>query len=476
MKGAGFRRQTPADRFSVPGFRFSCPVTRYRLTTHDARLTTRPAVHCAADMKQPAEPESPSARAVSWRRNLYAITIAQALAIIGFSLREPILPFYLKDLGAVSTDSATRWSGLFAAGGGLTMAVTAPLWGLIGDRFGRKPMLLRSMIAASITVGLMGLAVEPWHIVGLRLVEGAFTGTVTASTALVATSAPRERLGFNLGMVQTAVFAGSALGPSIGGFTGAQFGYRATFFVSAALLMSAVVIVIFFVREVFTRQARVDARLAETGNRWAWVLGGVVLAMLATLFAVRAVQMGIRPVMPLFLQELGGYSDDRAATVSGWMFGVLGVSSAVSAIIFGRRGDKVGHERILLGCVIGSGILYIPMAIAQSAWQLIALQGLFGIAAGGMIPSANAIIANITPPERRGLTYGVTATAGGLGAAFGPLLLSSLIAPLFGFEVAFVTVGVLLLALGAFLWRVVRTQVPEATVMESIFIAPGRGD
>jgi DHA1 family multidrug resistance protein-like MFS transporter len=120
-------------------------------------------------------------------------------------------------------------------------------------------------------------------------------------------------------------------------------------------------------------------------------------------------------------------------------------------------------------------VLYIPMALAQSAWQLIALQGLFGVAAGGMIPSANAIIANITPPERRGLTYGVTATAGGLGAAFGPLLLSSLIAPLFGFEAAFVTVGVLLLALGAYLWRVVRTQVPAATVMESVFIAPGRG-
>src|SRR5688572_12143427 len=95
-------------------------------------------------------------RDISWRRNLYAITIAQALAIVGFTLREPILPFYLKALGAESTESATRWSGLFAAGGAITMAVTAPLWGIVGDRFGRKPMLLRSMIAASITVGLMG--------------------------------------------------------------------------------------------------------------------------------------------------------------------------------------------------------------------------------------------------------------------------------------------------------------------------------
>ena len=93
--------------------------------------------------------ETPSQQAVSWRRNLYAITIAQWLAIVGFTLREPILPFYLKHLGDLSTESATRWSGLFAAGGGLTMAITAPIWGMVGDSFGRKPMLLRSMLAAA---------------------------------------------------------------------------------------------------------------------------------------------------------------------------------------------------------------------------------------------------------------------------------------------------------------------------------------
>lgn len=427
-------------------------------------------------MDRSPDSETTTKRVISWRRNLYAITIAQALAIVGFTLREPILPFYLKALGAESTDSATRWSGLFAAGGAITMAVTAPLWGIVGDRFGRKPMLLRSMIAASITVGLMGLATAPFHIVGLRLVEGAFTGTVTASTALVATSAPKERLGFNLGMVQTAVFAGAAFGPAIGGFSAAAFGYRATFAISAALLILAAVVVIFFVQEVFTR-AQVPAGPKRSREaRWGWMLGSVMLAMLTALVALRFVQMGIRPVMPLYLQELGGYSDTRAATVSGWMFAVLGISSAASSIIFGRRGDRVGHNRILISCVLGAGIVYIPMALATSAWQLIALQGLFGVAAGGMIPAANAIIANVTPPDQRGFTFGITATAGSVGAAIGPLLLSSLIAPAFGFEVAFITVGALLIGLGVWLIRVVGERVESASGAETVFIARGRGD
>jgi MFS transporter, DHA1 family, multidrug resistance protein len=158
------------------------------------------------------------------------------------------------------------------------------------------------------------------------------------------------------------------------------------------------------------------------------------------------------------------------------MFGVLGVSSALSAIIFGRHGDKVGHQTILFWCVLGAGVLYIPMAIVQNAWQLIALQGLFGIAAGGMIPSANAIIANVTPPDRRGFTYGITSTAGSVGAALGPLLLSTLIAPTFGFGAAFVTVGILLIALAAWLWLGVGNRTGELTLTESVFIAPGRGD
>ena len=61
------------------------------------------------------------------------------------------------------------------------------------------------------TVGLMGIATEPWHLLGLRLIEGAFTGTVTASTALVAASAPKDKLGYSLGLISMAVFSGASL-------------------------------------------------------------------------------------------------------------------------------------------------------------------------------------------------------------------------------------------------------------------------
>jgi DHA1 family multidrug resistance protein-like MFS transporter len=157
----------------------------------------------------------PGDRPIAWKRNLYAIVAAQTLAIVGFSLRVPFLPFYLEDLGVSTVEGQALWSGLVNAAGAGVMAISAPIWGVVADRRGRRPMLMRATFAATITVGLMSLATAPWHLLGLRLIEGALSGTVTAATALVATNTPKARLGYGLGLVQTAVFSGAFLGPLI---------------------------------------------------------------------------------------------------------------------------------------------------------------------------------------------------------------------------------------------------------------------
>lgn len=382
-----------------------------------------------------------------WRRNLYAITIAQMLAIIGFSLRESFLPFYLKSLGAESNDSAALWSGLIAAGGAGVMAFSAPFWGVVSDRYGRKPMLLRAMFGALFTVGLMGLATEPWHLLALRFIEGALTGTVTASTALVAASAAREKLGFSLGLVQTAVFSGSSLGPFLGGLLADQIGYRPTFAIGGACLGAAGVLVFLFVHEEFApgprdRQAG-GLRGLRHGSSWLFV--PILLTMIGVLFAVRFAQSSTRPILPLFVEHVDGLSDERAASLSGIALGLLGLTSAVASVYLGRRGDRVGHGRVLLASMLAAGLLYLPMAAVTGVWQLILLQGLFGVAAGGLIPAANALVAQWTPRERRGVSFGITAAASSIGGTVGPLAGSATAATL-GFRAAFLGTGICFLA------------------------------
>jgi len=406
---------------------------------------------------------APSHKTAIWRRNLYAIVIAQALAIIGFSLRESFLPFYLQSLGADSTDSAAIWSGLISAGGAAVMAVSAPFWGVVSDRRGRKPMLLRATFAAMLTVSLMGLATEPWHLLALRFIEGALTGTVTASTALVASSAPKERLGFSLGLVQTAVFSGASLGPFLGGLFADLIGYRATFAVAGAFLGCAGLIVLFFVHEDFKPVARGESRgLRGLREGAAWLFAPVMLTMIGVLFAVRFAQTSTRPFLPLYVQHLGGFTGEsgahRAASLSGIALGLLGFTSAVAAVYLGRHGDRIGHRKILLGSILGASLLYLPMGLVTGAWQFILLQGMFGIAAGGLIPAANAIVAEWTPHARRGVSFGITAAAGSLGGTIGPLVGSATAAAL-GFRATFLLTGMFLLAVsGAVAYIFARPQ------------------
>jgi MFS transporter, DHA1 family, multidrug resistance protein len=396
------------------------------------------------------EAPDPDAGQPGWQITLYAVWAGQILALIGFSSRVPYLPFFLGDLGVTTVDGQALWSGAINAAGAAAMAITAPLWGLVADRIGRKPMLMRGLFGGALSVGLMAFVTAPWQLAALRILEGALTGTVVAATALVATSAPKHRLGYALGMVQTAVFAGAAAGPLLGGIAYDQVGARATFGVAAMMLFLGGLLVTLFAREHFVPLPRV-AR--EGVSRWqhvresgAFLFSLAMLTMFAAIFVIRMTAMSMQPVIPLFVQELAPDNSD-VATAAGFVLGVGGLTSALAAAVLGRLGDRRGHRRVLTVSLLAAGAIYLPMALVRAPWQLAVLQAALGIAAGGLIPSANALIAHLTPIARRGSVFGLTAALSGLGGFIGPLL-GAVLATGLGFRATFVAAGALLLAMG----------------------------
>jgi DHA1 family multidrug resistance protein-like MFS transporter len=394
------------------------------------------------------------AQPISWRRNLYALWIAQTLTIVGFSLRTPFLPYYIKDLGADSFASQALWAGIINAGGAAVMAISAPIWGIVADRYGRKPMVLRAMFAGSLTIGLMSLAQSPWHLLILRFIEGGFTGTVTASTTLVASTTPKERMGFGLGMMQMAVFSGASIGPLIGGILGDQIGYRPTFVIAGSMLFISGLIVLTQVQETFTRPARGTVDEQQGLPLRAIMFSGAMLAMVMVMFTLRVGSSSIQPIMPLYVERLA-HSATELSTLSGITLGIAGLTSAFASITLGRLADRIGQRPVLFASAIGVGLLYLPQAFAQTPLQLIILQGLFGIAAGGVMPSANAIVAHLTPAERRGAVYGFTAAATSLGGFVGPLGGSSLAAAV-DIRYVFLVSGGLMVAVGLWVVHAVR--------------------
>ncbi len=214
------------------------------------------------------------------------------------------------------------------------------------------------------------------------------------------------------------------------------------------------VIVLTQVREQFTRPARgsIDE---QSGQRLrALLLSSMMLAMVAVMVALRVASSAIQPIMPLYVEQLA-HSTAAVATLAGLTLGIAGLTSAVASITLGRLADRIGQRPVLITCAIGVGLLYLPQAFASSVTQLIVLQGLFGIAAGGVMPTANAIVAHLTPAERRGAVFGFTAAATSLGGFVGPIGGASLAASL-DIRYVFLTSGFLMLAVGAWVAHVVR--------------------
>src|SRR5205823_11765595 len=187
---------------------------------------------------------------VNWRRNLAALWFAEFMAIFGFSFAFPFLSIFLNtDLGVRTGTDLYLWTAASASSSGLSMAIASPIWGVLGDRYGRKPMLIRSMLGGGITVGLIFLAQTPLQLVILRLAQGATSGTVAAATSLVAAETPRHRVGWALGVVTSAVALGGAIGPVVGGLAGAVFGLRLVLLGGGILLLISTIPVFLVVKE-----------------------------------------------------------------------------------------------------------------------------------------------------------------------------------------------------------------------------------
>lgn len=359
----------------------------------------------------------------SWERNLYTITVAELVAIIGFTIITPFLPFYVQELGITDPDAVKLWSGWLNSANAISMAVMAPVWGLLADRFGRKVMVERSMFGGALIFLAMGLAQTVQQLVALRLLQGAVTGTVAAATALVASTTPRERSGFSQGTLQTGIFLGGSLGPLLGGLLADTLGYRAAFWTTSGCLFLAGVAVHRLVREGVAPSA--DSVGSEDGRWWTGLLEVVRSAHLRLVFAIRMLaRLGsgiMSPMLPLFVQQLVTGSA-RLATISGTISGVGALAAAAGSAVLGRLSDRVGDRKLLLVCISGLALFYLPQSLVNNPVQLGLLQVIASFLMAGVLASVSALLARLVPEGRQGAVYGVNTTIVAGAAALAPMI------------------------------------------------------
>lgn len=376
-----------------------------------------------------------------WRKTFYASWVAQVISVTGFTFVLPFLPLYIRTLGVESEADVARWAGIIGAATGATMTVSAPIWGGLADRYGRKIMVLRAMFCGAGILALMGFARGVGDLLILRLLQGALTGTITASVALVSSVTPTERSGYALGMMQAAVFGGASVGPLLGGAIADRLGFRPACWIAGSVLLVGGLLVKFAVREQFRPVSESTRR--ETGSFVHVLAATGFFAAVFVLFQVQFANGAMWPVFPLFVEKLHGTRAD-AATVTGVILSAAGIVAAVSAGLFGRIGDAWGHKRLLVACTLFAGMVSIPQALAHSVPQLFFIRVLFGLGAAGILPSANAIIRAITHDHNIGKAYGITSSASCFGMALGPLAGGYLAAHV-GLTAPFILTGLVLI-------------------------------
>ena len=310
------------------------------------------------------------------------------------------------------------WSGLCL---GVTPALTAmlsPFWGRLADRFGRKIMVERSLVSFVVVMGAMAYVQRPWHVFALRAMQGFFAGYGSLTLAMAADSAPRDRMAYAIGFVQTAQRLGPAIGPIVGGAVAQIAGLRNAFLVTACFYLVAVLLVVFMYDEAPMTHSESSAEGGRVTFRNMLAFENFILLM-AVVFGLQFVDRSFGPVLPLFVTELGT-PVTRVAIVSGCSFRLQLARALLDIISAG--GCSSGFPR---GCHCGQrsvgaagAFVYV---LAHGPWLLLLGTPIFGVAIGvaTRLPTPPRAASCPRPVVARG--SGVT-TASLAGLALSPIV------------------------------------------------------
>lgn len=359
----------------------------------------------------------------------------------------PFISLYIDSLGDFSPEFVKQWSGWVFAITFVTAFLFAPIWGRIGDRYGRKKILMISATGLTISVFLMGLVTSVWQLFFLRLVMGAFSGFISTSQAFISVQTPEKIAGKVLGTLQTGSITGTLFGPLLGGVLADSIGYGQTFQWTSLTLFISALLVTFGLKEVQfkvleTQQQKMYSSKEVLAHifRHPILLKVILISML-----IQIAHFSIQPILSLYVYEINGPAN--LAFVSGVTFSVAGLGNLFMARRWGSLGDKYGHVKVLIVLLFMAGIFYFPGAFVTNIWQLIMIRFIVGIAIGGMIPVRVAYIRQAAPLAMQGEVLGYNTSLRFLGNIIGPTL-GGMVSGSFGFNAVFYVTSGLLVAGG----------------------------
>jgi len=389
-----------------------------------------------------AVPVGDSSPLGNWKRNLIIAWVAQFLCVTGLSICLPFIPFYIRELGITDTNQVNMWAGAIMSGCSIAMAVVSPLWGLLADRKGAKLMAERAAFGGAITLVAIACVTTVQQLAVIRVIQCALTGMTLAFVMLVSSFVPLSEVGFSLGVMQMGAYLGLSVGPVIGGVVADTFGYRLTFGTAGVLPLVAGVLVFALVDDKVVPFKETKANSGTKHGVRTIFHSRPVAGVMFALCAVYMANAALRPILPLHVESLLDNSS-LINTSTGTVYGALSAASAISALLTGRLGDRIGQRSVLLICGTGAAFTYTGQALSPNLTVFTLATFATGLFVGGLLPTANAILARTAPREQQGTAYGLSNSISSGGRALGPMF-GATVAATWGMRSAFVSAGALL--------------------------------
>lgn len=414
-------------------------------------------------------PESTSDEVKKRSRNaILMVALVVLVDITGFGLILPLLPFWAERLGANPFEV-----GLILTVYAAAQFLFTPVLGALSDRFGRRPVILGSLLIEALGFALTALAGTLPLLLAARFIGGLGASNIGSAQAVVAdVTAPKDRAR-GMGMVGAAIGLGFVIGPALGGVL-AGFGSTVPFWAAMVVALLNAVLVLMLLPETRVQRAAPKEPLSPFAFFAGWkrasknpTIARLIVVNLIFTLAFTAMEA----VFPLFSQRVFGWQ----ATQNGYIFTYVGVlivlmqGGMVGQLVkrFGERGVQIAGLALL---AVGLGLLPFGVTLGM---LLVAL-GLLSIGDGAVTPTNNALLSLATPPEAQGETLGLSQGMAGLGRMVGPLVAGWLFGVGIGLPF-FVGAGLVLLALLVALPPIERrspnrshTQEPDAAPVASL--------
>jgi len=415
---------------------------------------------------------TPTVPTLRQREVLVAMMGQVFIIMLGIGIVGPVTPLYAQSFGV----GAAMVGGLTTSFGIARILMNIPA-GTLTERIGRRPLLILGPLITALAALLTGLAAQFGQLIVFRFLQGLGSAAqTTAAMTVMADITNREGRGRAMSFYQGSLLLGSGMGPTVGGLVAEHFGFRAPFFLYAALAACAALWALLRVPE--TRGFQKEAT-ARPGRRSAARPGDVptgrvvwehltdlnfVLISLVTL-AIFFTRTGSRStVLPLFGDNRLGLSPGQL----GITFTVIAAFNLLTINWSGLLSDKYGRKAVIVPAAVLSGLSLLAFSYCRSYAAFLCSGALLGLGTGMAGPAPAAYVADLARPGSYGLTMGIYRTFGDVGVSIGPVLLGW-IADRFGFSPALWANGLLFvvagLAFGLFARETVARPSPQLSVI-----------